>query len=64
VVASDQEKVPYGKKWDSHFWAGLMEVKDLVLQRGRFRVQDGSHTRFWEDLWLGKEPLMVKYPSL
>jgi hypothetical protein len=52
------------KKGDSHFWAGLMEVKDLVLQRGRFRVHDGSQTRFWEDLWLGKEPLMVKYPSL
>jgi hypothetical protein len=41
-----------------------MEVKDLVLQRGRFRIQDGSKTRFWEDLWLGKDPLMVKYPSL
>jgi hypothetical protein len=41
-----------------------MEVKDLVLQRGRFRVQDGSQTRFWEDLWLGKDPLMVKYLSL
>jgi Zn/Cd-binding protein ZinT len=34
------------KKGDSHFWVGLMEVKDLVLQRGRFRVQDGSQTRF------------------
>jgi hypothetical protein len=41
-----------------------MEVKDLVLQRGRFRVQDGTRTRFWEDLWLGKDPLMLKYPSL
>jgi hypothetical protein len=51
-------------KGDSHFWAGLMEVKDLVLQRGRFRVQDGSQTRFWEDLWLGKDPLTVKYPNL
>jgi hypothetical protein len=38
------------KKEDSHFWAGLMEVKDLVLQRGRFRVRDGSRIRFWEDL--------------
>jgi hypothetical protein len=27
-------------------------------------VQDGSQTRFWEDLWLGKEPLSVKYPAL
>jgi hypothetical protein len=52
------------KNGDSHFWAGLMEVKDLLLQTGRFRVQDGSLTRFWEDLWLGKDPLMVKYSSL
>jgi hypothetical protein len=52
------------KKGGSHFWAGLMEVKDLVLQGGLFRVQDGSRTRFWEDLWLGKDHLMVKYPSL
>jgi hypothetical protein len=39
------------KNGNSHFWADLMEVKDLVLQRGRFRVQDGSQTRFWEDRW-------------
>jgi hypothetical protein len=50
------------KMGNSHFWASLMEVKDLVLHRGRFRVQDGSQTRFWEDLW--KDPLMVKYQSL
>jgi hypothetical protein len=41
-----------------------MEVKNLVLERGRFQVQDGSQTRFWEDLWLGREPLNVKYPDL
>jgi hypothetical protein len=41
-----------------------MEVKNLVLERGRFQVQDGSQTRFWEDLWLGREPLNVKYPAL
>jgi hypothetical protein len=27
-------------------------------------VLDGSHTRFWEDLWLGREPFNIKYPSL
>jgi hypothetical protein len=27
-------------------------------------VRDGSQTRFWEDLWLGKELLMKKYPTL
>jgi hypothetical protein len=51
-------------KGDSHFWAGLMEVKNLVLERGRFQVLDGSQTRFWEDLWLGREPFSVKYPAL
>jgi hypothetical protein len=30
-----------------------MEVKDLVLLRGRFKVQDGTQARFWEDSWLG-----------
>jgi hypothetical protein len=52
------------KTGDSHFWSGLMEIKKIVLVRGRFQVHDGSQTRFWEDLWLGKEPLMVKYPTL
>jgi hypothetical protein len=52
------------RKGDSHFWSGLMEVKNLVLEWGRFEVQDGSQTRFWEDLWLGREPLNVKYPAL
>jgi hypothetical protein len=46
------------KAGDSHFWSGLMEVKDLVLRRGRFKVQDGTQARFWEDKWLGKDPLM------
>jgi hypothetical protein len=36
----------------------------MVLERGRFNVQDGTGTRFWEDLWIGNEPLMKKYPSL
>jgi hypothetical protein len=52
------------RKRDSHFWSGLMEVKKLVLERGWFQVQDGSQTRLWEDHWLGKEPLSVKYPAL
>jgi hypothetical protein len=52
------------RKGDSHFWSGLMEVKRLVLERGRFTIQDGTQTRFWEDLWIEREPLMTKYPSL
>jgi hypothetical protein len=52
------------KKGDSHFWSGLMQVKRLVSKRSRFKIQDGTQTRFWEDLWIGTEPLMTKYPSL
>jgi hypothetical protein len=41
-----------------------MEVKDIVLLRGRFKVQDGTQARFREDSWLGKDPLMSVYPNL
>jgi hypothetical protein len=30
----------------SHFWAGLVEVKDDFLKWGHFLVQDGSKTTF------------------
>jgi hypothetical protein len=36
----------------------------MFLERGHFSVQDCTQTRFWEDLWLGDEPLMTKYASL
>jgi hypothetical protein len=52
------------KKGDSHFWSSLMQVKRLVLERSRFKIQNGTQTRFWEDLWIGTEPLMTKYLSL
>jgi hypothetical protein len=40
------------KPYDSHFWRGLMKIKDEVLQLGSFSVKDGEKTRFWEDTWL------------
>jgi len=49
---------------DSHFWMGPLEVKDLFLEKGGFKVINGNQTRFWEDLWIGGEPLMLKYPAL
>ena len=36
---------------DSHFWTGLMDVKDLFLEKGKFKVNNGNQTRFWENLW-------------
>ena len=45
------------RKWkklgDSHFWAGLMKVKDTFLNHGSFHLNDGNQIRFWEDKWIG-----------
>jgi hypothetical protein len=49
---------------DSHFWRGLMHIKDEVLSKGCFNINDGTNTRFWEDTWLGDKPLKDAYSSL
>jgi hypothetical protein len=52
------------KSGDSHFWAGLMKVKNVFLKFGTFTIKDGSQIRFWEDKWLGNRPLRDQYPQL
>jgi hypothetical protein len=42
----------------------LMEAKELVLQHGRFRVNNGGQTRFWEDVCIDQQPLLRKFPDL
>jgi hypothetical protein len=32
---------------------GLMEIKDTILAKGRFQVNNGRQARFWEDVWVG-----------
>ena len=51
------------KAGDSHFWAGLMSVKDSFFRYGSFHIRDGSEIRFWEDSWLGNSPLREQYPA-
>jgi hypothetical protein len=34
---------------DSHFWSGLMKLKDTFISKGTFVIHDGSQVRFWED---------------
>ena len=38
------------KPYDSHFWMGLMMIKDEVLASGSFDIKDGSNTRFWDNI--------------
>jgi hypothetical protein len=41
-----------------------MHIKDEVLSKGCFNINDVTNTRFWEDTWLGDKPLKDTYPSL
>ena len=41
-----------------------MKMKDQFLSLGYFKVNNGSQTRFWEDVWLGNQLLKLKFPSL
>jgi hypothetical protein len=49
---------------DSHFWSGLMKIKNDLLRMGKFTMGDGAQTRFWEDAWLDNTPVKNQYPSL
>ena len=49
---------------DSHFWSGLLKVKDDLLAGGSFKVQNGKGTRFWEDVWIGEKALSKSHPNL
>ena len=40
-------------------------IMDPFFTREKFIVRNGSQTRFWEDLWIGKDSLIMKqYPLL
>ena len=52
------------KPGDSHFWSGLMKVKQHFLQWTQFKVLNGKQVRFWEDTWLGNTTLKDQYPNL
>jgi hypothetical protein len=52
------------KSGDSHFWSGLMNIKDQFLSLGSFTLQDGKQIRFWEDKWLGANMLREEYLNL
>lgn len=49
---------------NSQFWAGLLSVKKLFLDRCSRVLRSGSNTRFWEDIWYGEMSLQLKFPRL
>jgi hypothetical protein len=52
------------KPTDSHFWKGLMCVKEEFYNRGSFQNRNGKSNRFLEDILYGDTPLSHQYPSL
>ena len=36
----------------------------MLLQYGKFKVNNGQQTRFWEDVWIDQKPLMQRFPEL
>ena len=40
----------------SHFWNGLLGVKYIFLSLKKFKLDNGTQIRFWEDKWLGSKP--------
>jgi hypothetical protein len=52
------------KPGDSHFWRGLLKVREDFLGRGTFKIKDGSQTRYWEDTLVGSAPLKDQFPSM
>jgi hypothetical protein len=54
----------FWKPSDSHFWPGLMKVKQDFLHFGSFTIKNGSQIRFREDIWLGTNSLRGQYPCL
>jgi len=64
-IPKESDYCSSGKKLgDSHFWAGLMKVKDTFLNHGSFHLNDGNQIRFWEDKWIGNHTLREQYPDL
>jgi hypothetical protein len=52
------------KLGDSHFWSGLVTVKESFLSLGHFQLGNGKNIKFWEDKWIGNFSLKELYPSL
>ncbi|XP_062156716.1 uncharacterized protein LOC133864405 [Alnus glutinosa] len=44
-------------------WKFIRRGWDNVAKYLRFEVSEGSHIRFWHDLWCGNRPLKLCYPA-
>ena len=45
-------------------WKAIAHIFHLFSQHTRLVVGNGERIRFWEDLWLGDQPLCLQYLDL
>jgi hypothetical protein len=48
----------------SHFWSGLVAIKDIFYSCCKRVLGDGRKTLFWEDSWVEHQPLCRSFPRL
>ena len=48
----------------SQFWSGLLAVRDTFYSCCKRIIGNGKSTRFWEDIWVGQQPLSQSFPRL
>ena len=42
----------------------MLGVKDIFLSLEKFKLDNRTQIRFWEDKWLGSQALKIQYPNL
>jgi hypothetical protein len=56
--------LPVTRPYDVNVGKFIRRGWDNVAKYLHFEVGDGSHIRFWHDLWCGDKPLKLCYPAL
>jgi hypothetical protein len=49
---------------DSPVWSDLMKIRHIHLKGSGIKINNGQHTSFWLDIWMGDTPLCLTYPIL
>jgi hypothetical protein len=48
----------------SHFWKGILSVRDKYYNYCKKNIGDGKSSSFWKNIWCGNDKLADKYPNL
>jgi hypothetical protein len=41
-----------------------MNIKELLLSCGSFKIRDETQIRFWENTWVGNNPFKHQFPTI